>query len=180
MRRCAHLDCSPHALLQAHLRFVSQYPTGLLDVVPTVCARVCYAVTRKGWLAPRQPTPPLCQCRDCETDQLGHHEGFARGICVGREQSPQSPREIPKVDRLAIGDKEDLAGDLEWISAGTRERCFGELVETRANDGVLGLAGAFEGSDDSVRPLRTVDVGSQWPCKRCRHPMLARGQVNGR
>jgi hypothetical protein len=178
-RRRAYLDGSPHALLEADLRFVSQHSTGLLDVVPTVCACECHAESCKGWLAPGQPAPPLGQCRHCKTDHLGHHEGVTRGIRIGREHTPQSPWEIPKIDRLAIGDKEDLAGNVKRICAGAIERYLGQLVITRAYNGLFGFVVSLKGSDNGIAIFGTLNIRPQWPCERCGNTMLARGLVNG-
>ena len=178
-RRRAYLDRSPHALLQADLRLVSQYPTSLLDIVPTVCTRERHPESCKGWLASGQPAPPLGQSRNCKTDHFGHHEGFTRRVRIRRKHAPQSPGEIPKIDWLAISDEEGLAGDLEWICAGAIECWLGQLVKARAYDGPLGCVGSLKGSDNGITVLGTLDVRSQWPCERCGDSMLARGQVDG-
>ena len=177
-KRQAYLDRSPQALVQADLWLVSQHSTGLLNVVPTVCTCERHAETRKGRLAPGQPAPPLGQCRDCKTDQLGQHDGVTRGVRVGREHAPHSPREIPKVEWLAVRDEERLAGDVEWVFAGANESWLGELVKTRANDRLLGLVWTLKGSDDSIAPLGTLDVRTQWPCERRGHTLFAGSQVD--
>jgi hypothetical protein len=143
---------------------------GLLDVVPTVCTCERHSDMRKGRLAPCQPAPPLGQCRDCKTDRLGQHDGVTRGERVGREYAPHSPWEIPKVDLLAVRDEEGLAGDVEWVFAGANESWLGELVKTRADDGLLGLVWTPKGRADGIVPSgrstygpngRARDVGTR-------------------